>query len=357
MKFSSDILCRALSAILLTACSADDTPQGGNPAAREGVISYTVAASSTRAVISGTTFPTSETFRVWAYAGETAVIPGAEVRCLSGDVWGTEDNYYWPEGGGSVDFYAVYPKDVAFDTATKTLSYTADTDRSKQKDVMYETVTRSEAGVASTGNAVPLTMHHALTQIAFKGKIKSDNKDWTADVTGVEICNVSGSGTFSLSAKTWSDLSAPKAYAIGMANETVSLGFYEADGETEAEAKNLTAADGSLLLIPQTLTAWDCENTTVSTTTGCYLAITCWIRNSAGNIRGTSEAPVTVYVPFDNSTTQWQSGKKYTYTLHFGAGYDEEGKTITVPITLTSEVTDWEEGTGGELPAEMTKTE
>ena len=354
MKFSSYILIPALTA-MLSACSTADEPQwdGGNTATHKGGISYTVATALTRAAISGNTFPTSSTFCVYAFQeGEsTPLIPGDIVRCLDGTVWATDDNYYWPESA-SVNFYAVYPASLSFDTSTRKVSYTVPTSVSQQEDVLYETVTASKTSTTVTGNAVkanavPLTFHHALAQIAFKGKISDGNKDWRVDVTNIALCNVYSTATLDLTAsvKTWTDLSTPASFECGIRSDAPTLAFYEDDGTTEAAATTLTATDGALLLLPQTLTPWPrlTVNATAAANTGCYLAVTCWIRTSLGDIRGTSEAPVTVYVPFDNGTG-WEAGKRYVYTLNFGAGYDDEGKTILSAMTITSEVTDWSDG-------------
>ena len=369
MKHSSQILIPALAALVLTACSGADVPEGsGTIAAPDGVISYTVGTAVTRAnTVNGSEFPADEQFRIYAYqtAGGAVVIPGAEVGRMPDGNWGTAVNYYWPEDGSDVDFYAVYPKDLSFDTAGKKISYSVPADISLQQDVMYETATYNKASSAVTGNAVaanavPLTFHHALAQIAFKGKVSSDNKGWTVDVSRIEICHVNGSGTLDLTqaAKAWTDLSAPTDYTAGLNTAAGTLNFYEADNTTEAAATDLTASDGSLLLIPQTLTAWDTGvNVLDAANTGCYLAVTCWIRSASDDIRGTSTAHETVYVPFDNGTAGWLPGKRYVYTLNFGAGLDADGKNFMTPITLTSAITDWTDGTGADLPAEMTITE
>ena len=45
------------------------------------------------------------------------------------------------------------------------------------------------------------------------------------------------------------------------------------------------------------------------------------------------------YVPFGAT---WEEGKRYIYTLYFGAGYNADGSEIDiVPITFDAEVTNW----------------
>lgn len=356
MKYGSQILIPTLTAFLLIACSADDGPGKDYKTVPEGVISYTVETALTRTAITGTLFPSDEQFCIYAYKATdgSVVIPGKEVMCLSSGVWATNDNYYWPDDGSSVNFFAIYPKDLTFDALTKSIDYVVPVAINQQKDVMYETVTKSRDDVVTTGNAVPLTMHHALSQVTFKGKVSSSNKDWTVHVSKIKLCNIKSSGTFNLSTKTWKGFSVPKSYPLSMKSELQTLTFYKSDGTTEAAATNLTADDGALLLIPQSLTAWNkTVNVSSSENTGAYLEVTLHISRNSTDILGTAASPVKAYVPFDNTESVWQPGKKYIYTLQFGAGLDADGNSLvqSVGITLTATIEDW--GTGTVTPNEI----
>ncbi len=64
-----------------------------------------------------------------------------------------------------------------------------------------------------------------------------------------------------------------------------------------------------------------------------YLIIDCKIEQN-GLLRHNG----TLYVPFG---ADWQSGKRYIYTLIFGGGYDENGNPILTPIQFDAETTEW----------------
>lgn len=348
MRYWSYIGYLMLGAIL-AACSAEETNDNKSVPVIGDAISYTVTAAQTRTVFTGTVFPTDETFRIWAYeAGNIdPLINGDVVSYNTGkSAWTTTATYEWPSG--NVDFYALYPASMTLNTADKTINYTVPTAVSSQADILYDVITAAKGDVAVTKNpvvknAVPITFHHALAQIAFKGKVKADNKEWTVNVNGIEICNVASTGTFSLTTKAWSTLTTPATFALGMSTSLGAISFYEVDGTTEAQATNLTADDGAMLLIPQALSAWD-RSTNVSATTGCYLIVTFHVCNNGTDLYGTADSPVKVYVPFDNTNTIWEPGKRYVYTLQFGSGYDADGKQQLQPLIISSEITDWADG-------------
>lgn len=359
MRRISDIVACVMLAALLTACSAADDGTTGNEPAASDAISYTVTAAATRTVLTGTSLPTGASFRIWAYtAGAADPLIGGDAVSYdeSKGAWTTAESYEWP--AGSVDFYALYPATLALSTADKTLACTVPATVADQTDILYDVISVKKSDDAVTKNpvkkyAVPITFRHALSQVAFKGKVKADNKEWTVTVSGIRVCNVASTGTFSLTEKTWSALSTPASYAAGMPSSPKDIGFYESDGTTEAPATSLTADDGALLVIPQTLTAWD-KTTNVADATGSYLEVTMHVRYNNADLFGTAETPVKAYVPFDNAKTKWEPGRKYVYTLQFGGGLTADGKQQLELIILSSEITDWADGTGGSLDAEMT---
>lgn len=64
---------------------------------------------------------------------------------------------------------------------------------------------------------------------------------------------------------------------------------------------------------------------------------------------GSESSYQTIYVPFSNvdaTTTGWEPGKCYIYTLTFGGGYDDQGKPILTPITFEPSVEDWVDASG-----------
>ena len=303
-------------------------------------------------VISGTSFPASKSFRVWAFdlTNGSTVIGGDVVSSSGGGVWSTGQRYYWPQAN-NVLFYMLYPTSLSLGSGG-TISYTMPTDVTKQEDVLYDTETANKTDSRISHNAIkryalPVTFHHALSQVSFKGRVSADNPKWTVSVSGITLCNIYGSGTYNIHSRSWNGLNGLTSTAIGI-REAGTL-VYSAG----ADPVNLTAADGALLVIPQQLTAWDTK-INVSATKGSYLTVSCHINNGTTDIVGSDEKPQTVYVPFDNAGTSWQAGRRYTYTLQFGAGLDADGKEQLYIIVVESEITDWAIGEDSSIDAKMT---
>ena len=340
-----------LAALMLTACSGNDEPTALQQ--DDELITYTVSGTETRSdVISGTSFPASKSFRVWAFdlTNGSTVIGGDVVSSSGGGVWSTGQRYYWPQAN-NVLFYMLYPTSLSLGSGG-TISYTMPTDVAKQEDVLYDTETANKTDSRISHNAIkryalPVTFHHALSQVSFKGRVSADNPKWTVSVSGITLCNIYGSGTYNIHSRSWNGLNGLTSTAIGI-REAGTL-VYSAG----ADPVNLTASNGSLLVIPQKLTAWDTK-TNVSATKGSYLAVSCHINNGTTDIVGTDEKPQTVYVPFDNAGTSWQAGRRYTYTLQFGAGLDADGKEQLYIIVVESEITDWAVGEDSSIDAKMT---
>jgi hypothetical protein len=132
------------------------------------------------------------------------------------------------------------------------------------------------------------------------------------------------------------------------------VGLVEDKSITSTTAKNLTATDGALLMLPQTVTPWATTAGSPVTTAAAdaahnaYLKIRCTIISGAVTLVDNDY----VYIPF---SVNWQQGKKYTYTLVFGAGsggFDENGNPLDnmLPISYTvAAADDWTDIDGGNI--------
>lgn len=170
-----------------------------------------------------------------------------EEATQNGNYWFTSSNATWPLDG-SVSFYAYAPyNDASLSlqgsddfVKNKTIRYTANTDFSKQPDLI---VAKSEnnAFTSSTVNkAVSLSFSHALTAITFSisadmipGKVKS-----------ITVSGVYGQGDYDFSNAPWVSLASPSTYVITL-NASVKAG----------ESKALTDKNSALMMIPQDLDA------------------------------------------------------------------------------------------------------
>lgn len=175
---------------------------------------------------------------------ERSLFPNEEAT-LNGSYWFTSSNATWPLDG-SVSFYAYAPyNDASLSlqggddvVKNKTIRYTANTDFSKQPDLI---VAKSEnnAFTSSTANkAVRLSFSHALTAITFSisadmipGKVKS-----------ITVSGVYGQGDYDLSKGKWISWANPSStYDIKQLNVSVKAG----------ESKALTDKNSALMMIPQ----------------------------------------------------------------------------------------------------------
>ena len=315
-------------------------------------------------------FLTDGTQYVGAALDEGIMIDGAlgtgehAADYVSWDYRTASDVAYWPQA--TVKFQAIYPaEDDCFEIEETALSsnnqqltavVTVPTTVADQKDIMFAKTSADGTTHTSESNpAVGLTFDHAMSQIVFKGKVASDKISVT--VSDIAIKNVIAEGKvgyFGASQALSSDVTGKYKntdYSIGLV-ETPTLGASDV-----STAKNLTATNGALFMLPQANTAWTttaAEPVTVAAAAGSVssngqgiLAITCHIASAGQDLVGTSSEHETVYIPFAYT---WQQGYKYIYTLVFGKGsgaFDEDGNPLDtmLPISYTvSSINGWTAG-------------
>ena len=199
----------------------------------------------------------------------------------NGNYWFTSSNATWPLDG-SVSFYAYAPYNetsLSFDDVVKnkTIRYTANTDFSKQPDLIVAK-SESNAFTSSTANkAVSLSFSHALTAITFSisadmipGKVKS-----------ITVSGVYGQGDYDFSNASWVSLASPSTYVIKPNDASVNAG----------ESKALTDKNSALMMIPQKL--------------GPDANVSMVFNDGA----------IDKTVSFSLDNTSWDAGKHITYVL------------------------------------------
>ena len=179
-------------------------------------------------------------------ANNSSLFQNAEAT-KNGNYWFTSSDATWPLDG-SVSFYAYAPynetslslqgsDDVV---KNKTIRYTANTDFSKQPDLIVAK-SESNAFTSSTANeAVGLSFSHALTAITFS--ISADMIPGT--VKSITVSGVYGQGDYDLSKASWVPLAnSSSTYDIKLNDASVNAG----------ESKALTDKKSALMMIPQEL--------------------------------------------------------------------------------------------------------
>lgn len=168
-----------------------------------------------------------------------------EEAMQNGNYWFTSSNATWPLYS-SVSFYAYAPyNDASLSlqgsddfVKNKTIRYTANTDFSKQPDLIVAK-NENNAFTSSTANkAVGLSFSHALTAITFS--ISADMIPGT--VKSITVSGVYGQGDYDFSTGKWIKLANPSTYVIKL-DAPVKAG----------ESKALTDKNSALMMIPQPL--------------------------------------------------------------------------------------------------------
>lgn len=359
-------LCMMAIGLLLAGCSADE--EIANVQTSEAnAISFNVVSNNpqTKAMIINNNNFATHTFEVFAFRNGYYYMGTAErgVTIKHDQTAWTYANpveiCYWPHTD-ALNFYAISPSDVDIHLSHREISgtqqeffYMVNDDYGEQSypdyqnvDVMYAVATNQKKADLTNG-VVPLHFKHMLSQVVFKAKANSDQMV-NVQVKSMKLHNVPSTGTFTFpqsaeAAGTWNIGSYPYDYTIGMDMDE-QLGYIDVNHTQEpvdlSERK-------PMLFIPAPLTGWDTHHpiTNADANGESYLEIECKIKvgpeSSAHYSVGSESKYGVIYVPFG---ADWKQGKRYVYTLRFGAGYDKNGKEYDiVPITFNADVEDWSE--------------
>ena len=219
------------------------------------------------------------------YSKDNSSLFQNEEATQNGNYWFTSSNATWPLDG-SVSFYAYAPYNETSLSLqgsddfvkNKTIRYTANTDFSKQPDLIVAK-SESNAFTSSTANkAVGLSFSHALTAITFS--ISADMIPGM--VKSITVSGVYGRGDYDLSKGKWISWANPSStYDIKQLNVSVNAG----------ESKALTDKDSALMMIPQKL--------------GPDANVSMVFNDGA----------IDKTVSFSLDSTSWDAGKHITYVL------------------------------------------
>lgn len=298
-----------MAALAFVSCSKDETAE---------VNQGDVIGFRTPAITRGTEIVTGglNSFNVTAYIASKTHNYFENVTFTKGsdDSYTSTPAYYWPASENLI-FYAYWPIDLqsqmTINKTTQQLSeYAPSTTISEQKDIIVATATGNKADNEVSG--VALNFKHVLSQIVVKAKNTNDN--YTYKVKGVRIGMPVSKGTLTLSTTSWASTSEKAKYTIE----------YDTEHTLAAEAVSIMdqpdeVTNGAAMLIPQQLVAWNPSGDATNTSQGAYLSVKVQIHTKAGaQIYPKNDGEFGwVAVPID---TNWEAGKKYTYTLDFSTG-------------------------------------
>lgn len=251
------------------------------------------------------------------------------------------DVKYWPKTG-YINFYGLVPtSDAEFTKSVtkdaQTLTVTVPAENANQKDILVAQCLnakkddRNGDNATSTPNSgdVPMVFRHSLSQVNFAAK--NTNANLTVAITGVKIVNANNKATVSFDGTTAELAGTATTYAAKLGAASYTL---------DATSESLMAADGHLILAPQSTDKWNLK-TGAEDNDGARFVITASIVDATNVTIYSGD----IYMPVD---LNWEAGKNYIYTFVFGtgAGYDEDGNKVLDIITFDPSVADWTDVSG-----------
>lgn len=192
------------------------------------------------------------------------------------------------------------------------LSFTVNNDVAKQKDLLVATATGT---LGSTGGNLSFTFDHACSALRFYMKKAKNISDYTLTVKSVILKNVVKTGEYYFGSSTWEPGTATTDYT----DYTLFTGT--ATLSTDDYREMDTGEKPYVIVIPQTLTAWD----PATDLSNSYLELQCTISNDKATLHSG-----TAYIPFAATFTQ---GCQHDVKVNIGMNtlYNKSGNKIIQP--------------------------
>lgn len=209
----------------------------------------------------------------------------------SGSIWKTGTDYFWPDNGDKLSFFAYTPfgnNNVtiasASSTGTPSITYTASTDVTKQPDLMVAKTLNQTRNTTSIAAGVDMSFSHTLTAITF-----AVGKDMVPGVfKSISIKGAITTATYNLSTSAWDTSNGTSTGDISITlNGTTGIVI---NGTADVA---LTSGTSTMMMIPQTFSS------------GSTAYIEAVFNN--GNGDKTLKAPL--------AGTTWDSGTSIIYKL------------------------------------------
>ena len=331
------------------------------------------AATRSASPLTGTELPEGASFTVYATQersdkGRSVLIDGTteggntvtyrKIDLVGGWGWRTEGVYYWPVHSYTVHVYGLYGYDGA-NPATMTLPVISSSDLATKDDpvVTFDGATHKldsgvdllwthaeahrESRTKKDNYPLDLTFRHVLAQVSFSGRLATSYQaaGWRVYVKSLAIRNVNMAGELHLKTGVFTPTVDGDDYPTATTDYT-----FRDDEETEitGEARELAATAGDVaILMPQTPVAWRNSpeyGETIVTTKGCYLELDCHVTDGSTDLWASDAAFQKVYVPFGEPLA---GGRRQTFTLNFGCGYDANGVPAVRVIDISTTITPW----------------
>ncbi len=345
MKHSLSITI-AMLAVVMTACTQDDMHDGTNLITFEATTSNT---ARSQASYSSSNPPAA--FTVYAAKSGTSevYINGDIINKTSNSpvTWESSATRYWP--AYTLDFHAHVNGSGFYEYSEGTprfKDFKPDAEASRQLDLMYAVKTNLSR------QTVRLNFRHALAQVTFSAV---NNSEYAIEISEVKIGNIHQQATFSFPSQdtdgtdvtgSWSGVesSATAIYSVTFNAKSVTSEKTELTGVNASEG-----GDGSLLLIPQKVTAWNPENKS-DNYIGSYFLVKVKMTDNGNTLAYNDYIAVPVAI-------DWKPGVRYVYTFRFfkgsNGGYTPDPSNL---ISILSSI-DYDISTEDFIPGEDTATD
>lgn len=203
--------------------------------------------------------------------------------------WTTDNTYYWPGNGHTLQFYALTPDDAgirmpATPASTHLSSYTVPQDVAKQRDILVAT---TEELSGNYNQAVPLTFEHICTAIKFE----TGSQMQPGSIRSVTLKGVKTTGAYDMFSGKWTLTEDVGNYTQELAKTMTG---------TETPGSEVTTAAQTFMMLPQTLP----QGATVEVV---------FVDDVTGN-----ERPLSATI----DGTEWPQGKTVTYKISISPEYD-----------------------------------
>lgn len=236
-----------------------------------------------------------KSFHVVAY-WKKGDVPVTEQFYMDADVseqvnnrWTTDNTYYWPGNGHTLQFYALTPDDAgirmpATPASTHLSSYTVPQDVAEQRDILVAT---TEELSGNYNQAVPLTFEHICTAIKFE----TGSQMQPGSIRSVTLKGVKTTGAYDMFSGKWTLTEDVGNYTQELAKTMTG---------TETPGSEVTTDAQTFMMLPQNLP------------TGATVEVV-----FQDQVTGT-ERPLSAPI----AGTEWPQGKTVTYKISISPEYD-----------------------------------
>ena len=310
----------AAAALALASCSNDEVVER----AKENGISFrSVVGINTRATEVNTGWlQQNDKLYVTTFKENGDRLYDETEYSYNGSAWIASPPQSW-NGNSKLNFFLAYPKlskwQAGFELTkdNKTVQVSVDEDIPDQKDYVVANVTGNKTNF---NDPISVDLIHVLSSVEIKAM--NTNEAFKYKVKGIRLCGVNKDVTIDLSTIN-STLNI--GHSTNMRNYEL---IYDTPVELGSKAESLMGNAKIAILPPQTggdALKWDGSKT--SNTAGDYVGYYLSVKINVTSKYGSSVYPAgstaddatygwaAISVPFD-----WESGKKYVYTLDFSEG-------------------------------------